>query len=129
MIKQTHFKPYALHDLVWLNATNLRTTHPSRKLAPKCYGPFEVTHIISPTTYQIKLPTQWKIHNVFHASYLSPYRETPEHGQNFPRLPPDLIEGQHEWEVKQIVGMRKFGHKKTLQYKVRWKGYSPAEDT
>jgi hypothetical protein len=96
---------------------------------PKRYGPFKVMKVISHTSYQLELPTQWKIHNVFHASYLSPYHKSLEHGENFMRPPPDLIDGEKEWEVEQIVGMCKFGHKKTLQYKVQWKGYAPADNT
>jgi hypothetical protein len=84
---------------------------------------------ISHVVYQLQLPTIWKIHNVFHASYLSPYKETVEHGPNFLEPPPDLIEGQPEWEVEAIVGMCHFGPKKKKQYQVYWKGYSNAEDT
>jgi hypothetical protein len=54
----------------------------------------------------------WKVHNVFYASYLSPYKETVEHGPNFLEPPPNLIEGQPEWEVEAIVGMCHFGPKK-----------------
>jgi hypothetical protein len=39
------------------------------------------------------------------------------------------LEGDPEFEVEQIVGARRVGKKKTLQYKVRWKGYSPAHDS
>ncbi len=79
--------------------------------------------------YQLKLPGTWKIHNVFHASYLSPYRETPEHGPNYLEPPPDIIEGQPEWEIEAIVGMCLFGQKREKQYRVHWKGYSNAHDT
>ena len=34
-----HFKP---GDLVWLEGTNITTTHPKAKLAPKRHGPFKV---------------------------------------------------------------------------------------
>jgi hypothetical protein len=114
LIKQTHFKPYTFRDLLWLDARNLCTTYPLQKLTPKRYGPFLVTKVISHTSYQLGLPAQWKVHNMFHASYLSPYYKSPEHGENFPKPPPDLINGEKEWEVEQIVGMHKFGHKKTL---------------
>jgi hypothetical protein len=109
LIKQKHFKPYSLQDQVWLDATNLCTTYPSKKLSPKHYGLFAVTQIISPVVYKLHLPKTWRIHDVFHASYLSPVCETPEHGENFPRPPPELIEGEKEWEVKQILGVCKFG--------------------
>ena len=76
----THFKSYQLGDRVWLEGRNLTTTHPTAKLAPRRYGPFPITRVISRTSYQLKLPPQWKIHNVFHATLLTPYRETALNG-------------------------------------------------
>jgi hypothetical protein len=55
--------------------------------------------------------------------------ETELHGPNYPEPPPDISEGDLEFEVEQIVGARRVGKRKTLQYKVRWKGYSPAHDS
>ena len=66
---------------------------------------------------------------MFHASYLSQYRETKEHGPNYLEPPLDIIEGQPEWEVEAIVGMRLYGCKKEKQYRVHWKGYSDAQNT
>jgi len=114
-------------DRVWLDAKNLTTTHPTTKLAPKHYGPFLVTAAISHTSYRLKLPPQWKIHNVFHASLLTPYKETPEHGPNFPEPSPELINGEPEWEVEQIMNTRRRHNQ--LQYLVRWKGFSEAHDS
>jgi hypothetical protein len=85
--------------------------------------------VISHVAYQLNLPPQWKIHNVFHAAYLSPYKETEEHRPNFPEPPPDLIEGEKEYEVERIVDMRHFRCNKKLQYKVRWKGYSKVHNS
>ena len=129
MIKETSFRTYQKGEKVWLDAKNLKTTHPTHKLRVKRYGPFKVIDVLSHVAYQLQLPKTWKIHNVFHASYLSPYKETKEHGTNFFEPPPDIIEGQPEWEVESIVGMRHFGRKKEKQYRVHWKGYSEAEDT
>ena len=50
--------------------------------------------------------------------YLSQYRETKEHKLNYLKPPPDIIEGQSEWEVEAIVGMRLYGRKKEKQYRV-----------
>jgi hypothetical protein len=60
-------------DQVWLEGTNLRLSHPSAKLAPKRYGPFKVLKEISPVVYRLELPPHWTLHNVFHASLLTPY--------------------------------------------------------
>jgi len=78
--------------------------------------------------YKLQIPATWQIHDVFHASLLTPYKETVEHGKNFLEPPPDIIEGEEEWEVEQILDKRIFGRSKKLQFLVRWKGYSPAHD-
>jgi hypothetical protein len=35
------FRPYQKGDEVWLEAKNLKTTHPTTKLRPLRYGPFQ----------------------------------------------------------------------------------------
>jgi transposase InsO family protein len=121
------FIPYCVGDRVWLEARNLNTTHPTAKLAPRRHGPFLVTSVISRTSYRLKLPAQWKVHNVFHASLLTPYKETALNGGKYQEPPPDLINGQPEWEVDQILGARK--RRNQLQYLVRWKGFADAHDS
>jgi hypothetical protein len=72
------------------------------------------------------LPSQWRIHNVFHTSLLTPYKETEEYGDNFMQPPLELINGQEEYEVEQIMNSRQIGHTQKLQYLLHWKGYSHA---
>jgi hypothetical protein len=55
----SRFETYQIGDKVWLEGHNLVTTHPSAKLAPRCYGPFPITGVISCTSYQLKLPSQY----------------------------------------------------------------------
>jgi hypothetical protein len=129
LIKDTQFCPYKIGDQVWLNATNLKTTHPTHKLRTKRYGPFMVLEAISHVAYQLELPPSWKLHSTFHASYLSPYKETVEHGVNFLQPPPDIIDGEPEWEVEAIVGECVHGQKRKKQYCIKWKGYSDAHNT
>lgn len=102
-----HFKPYQTGDLVWLEGHNLNATHSSSKLAPRHYGPFPITCVISHTSDQLKLPPQWKIHNVFHATLLTLYKEMSLNGQCYQEPTPDLIDGQPEWEVESILQVRK----------------------
>jgi hypothetical protein len=68
---------------------------------------------------QLLLPTQWNIHPIFHASLLTPFSETPAHGPNFTRPPPDLIDGKEEYEVEQIRSHWRWGRCKTLQYLIK----------
>ncbi len=128
-IRATKYKPFKEGQKVWLEATHLKTTHPTAKLSPRRYGPFEITKKLSHVVYQLRIPQQWKIHDVFHTALLTPYKETEEHGPNYHEPPPDVIEGEPEWEVEQIVGARRFGCSRRLQYRVRWTGYSDAHDT
>jgi len=70
-------------EQVWLDASHLKLPHQKAKLTPKHLGPFKITQEISPVAYRLELPTNWRIHNVFHASLLMPYHETQAHGPNF----------------------------------------------
>jgi Chromo (CHRromatin Organisation MOdifier) domain len=84
---------------------------------------------MSPVMFKLKLPATWKIHNVFHASLLSPYKEMEEHRPNFKEPPPNLINGKHEYEVEQVLDVRLHERWKKHQYLIRWKGYSEAHDS
>jgi Chromo (CHRromatin Organisation MOdifier) domain len=112
---------------VWLERTNLPLPYESTKLTPKRYGPFPITQKISDTTYRLKLPGHWKIHDTFHAKLLTPYKQTDKYGPNFLEPPPELLEGKPEWEVEEIMGQRQLQNKR--QYLIRWKDYSPAHDS
>ena len=82
-----------------------------------------------PVVYQLELPSEWRIHDVFHISLFSLYKETEAHGPNFVRPPPDLIQGEEEFEVERIINHRLFGRHKTLQYLIKWKGYPESDNT
>ena len=110
-------------DLVWLEGRNLKTDQPTSKLAAKRYGPFPVAQVLSPVTYQLTLPEQWKIHPMFHVDLLTPYKETAFHGDNYTRPPPDLINNEEEYEVEQILDSRVRGRNRKVQYLVKWVGY------
>jgi len=121
------FTPFEKGQKVWLDGRNLKIGYESQKLAPKREGPFEITEVMRPITYHLKLPNQWQIHPVFHASLLSPYLETETHGPNFLQPPPDLIKGEEEYEVEAIIAHRKRG--KGHQYLVKWTGYPSSENS
>ena len=126
-VKTISYKLYKEGDQVWLEGTNLHTTHPMWKLGPKRYGPFKVWEMVGQVNFRLKLPSHWRIHNIFHAKLLHPYKETEEHGENFTKPPPDLVDGEPEWEVEQILDMRTQWSGK--QYLIRWKGYSSAHNS
>jgi len=116
-------------DLVLLEATNLQTTHPKAKLAPRRYGPFKVIWA-SPTNCKIALPLQMKIHLVFHNSLLKPYVETSTHGPNFTRPPPEIVGGEEgHYEIKKILQLQPTRNRRSTEYLVHWKGYTDMDRT
>ena len=70
-----------------------------------------------------------KIHDVFHVDLLTPYRQNQIYGEAFPQPPPDLIEGEEEYEVEEIVSDRRHGRSRSLQYLIKWKGYPQSENS
>ena len=94
------------------------------KLSPKREGPFTIKTKLSDLTYELNLPKRWKIHPVFHASLLTPFRQTEEHGPSFAEPPPDIIEGEEEYEVEEVLDLHR--HHRKLQFLVKWKGYTDA---
>ena len=82
---------------------------------------------INNLSYRLLLPPQWRIHPVFHASLLTPYKENDIHGTNFLEPPPDLVEGELEYEVEAIITHQRSRH--GYQFLVKWKDYSTAENS
>ena len=121
------FKPFTKGDKVWLEARNLKRLIINPKFAPKREGPFTITKVLSPIVYQLRLSKTWKIHPVFHASLLSPYRENEVHSKNFPAPPPDLINREEEYEIEKIIHHR--GTPSSRSFLIRWKGYSAEGDS
>ena len=90
-------------------------------MKPKREGPFEITEVLGPVTYRLRLPNSWRIHNVFHATLLRSYKENTVYGQNFNKPPPELAEGEEVYEIETILNHRKRG--RGYQYYVKWRGY------
>jgi chromatin segregation and condensation protein Rec8/ScpA/Scc1 (kleisin family) len=71
-----------------------------------------------------------KIHDVFHVDLLTPFVETSEYGQAYPQPPPELIDGEEEYEVEEILNDRiKPRMQNQMQYYMKWKGYSQSENS
>ena len=79
--KKNMFTPFKKGEKVWLDTQNLKMSY-HKKMAPKREGPFEIEEVIGPVTYKLKLPKDWKIHNIFHVVLLKPYFEIKTHREN-----------------------------------------------
>ena len=82
--------PLSPGSLVLLDARGIDTQRPSRKLDDKRHGPFEVVEPIGATSYRLRLPSSWKIHDVFHVSKLTPFRTPSFTSQHQHPSIPDL---------------------------------------
>ena len=99
--KNNTFTPFKQGQKVWLDTRHMKISY-HKKMVLKQEGPFEIK-VMVPVTYRLKLPQEWKVHNVFHATLLKPYTETKIYGENYTRPPPELLEEQEVYEVEKIV--------------------------
>jgi len=113
-------------DMVWLLPRNMKTTRPSKKLDYKKIGPFKILAKIGKSAYKLALPLSMAIHNTFHISLLELYKDNRFPSQIKEPPPPIQIEGEDEYELDDIIDSRL--HYNELQYRAKWKGYSPEHD-
>lgn len=73
---------FAPGDQVLLDASDILSSRPSKKLDNLRYGPFMVTACIGEQSYRLRLPPSWKIHDVFHVSKLSRFIPTSFENQS-----------------------------------------------
>ena len=70
-----------------------------------------------------------KIHPVFHVNLLIPFISTDEYGKAYSQPPPELIDGEEEYEVNEIIRHRTKGQSKEKEYFVSWIGYPASENS
>ena len=73
--------------------------------------------------YRLRLPHRMKqLHLVFNVVKLTPALDNPITGRKTEDyLPPIVIDGEAEWEVKEILNSR--WHQRRFQYLIKWKEY------
>jgi hypothetical protein len=112
---------------VWLDARNVTTTAPTKKLADRRLGPFKIVEKISDLNYKLKLPKSMKIHPVFHVSLLYPVTPDTIPGRFKPPPPPIEVRGREEWEVEEILDSRLCRGR--YEYLVKWRGFPSSENS
>ena len=73
--------------------------------------------------YNLAIPPQWRVHDVFHVSLLKPYMAGGGDGLAVPE--PILVDGQEEWEVERILKQR--GRGRRVQFLVKYTGFNESE--
>ena len=113
-------KGFQVGSLVMLSAKNLKQKRPSRKLSHKFIGPFKVLDAVGAQAYRLALPSNYRIHNVFHVTLLEPYDRSRHNDDGF-MPPPELIDDEEQWEVEEVLARRR--RQGVVQYKVKWQGF------
>jgi len=116
-------------DKVFLDVSDIHTTRPSRKLSHQCLSPYPVERWVSSYAYRLMLPPSMNhLHPVFNVVKLTLAPIDPITGRHAPPLPPpELIDGEEEYVVEEILNSRIFRRK--LQYLVKWEGYGVEHNT
>ena len=114
-----------------MNSKFIKTKR-NRKLEAKFFGPFRVFHPVGKQAYKLKLPRNWKIHDVFHVSLLD--QDITKKGQEFsvPEFKPDDDDKKYEVEAIQdstVYAKKADRHLPGLYYLVAWKGYPKEKNT
>lgn len=112
---------------MWLETRDLNLKRPSKKLAEKRIGPYEITEVISPNAVKLKLPKTIRIHPVVNVSRIRPYNPSRIPNHRTPPSPPVEIDGEFEFEVEQILDSRL--SRGRLEYLVKWQNYTEEHNT
>lgn len=118
-------------DHVFVRSDHIRTTRPSKKLAEKFLGPFEVIAKPSRQSYTLRLPQHLRsIHPVFHVSQLEPQKPDVIPNRTQPPPPPIAVDGELEYEIAEVLDSKIDNRRRTckLLYLVRWSGYENTDE-
>ena len=99
---------YQPGDKVYLDASDIHMTRPSQKLSHKRLGPFSIVRKVGNGAYRLRLLfSMSRVHPVFNVVKLTQAPEDPIPGR-CPRPPPlpEIIDGEEEWVVEEILDSR-----------------------
>jgi hypothetical protein len=121
--KRTPAPEYAPGDKVYLDASDIQTTRPSKKLSHRRLGPFPIVKKVGNGAYRLRLPPSMsRLHPVFNVVKLTPAPDDPIEGRRLrPPPPPELVDGEEEWIVEEILDSKVINRK--LRYLVKWEGF------
>src|SRR3979490_125257 len=120
---------YRVGDRVFLDASDIRTTRPSRKLGHRYLGPYVIQSRVGKHSYKLQLPLSMsRLHPVFNVVKLIPAPEDPIPGRRAePPPPPELVDGEEHYVVEKVLDSRLMRGR--LHFLVKWEGYGYEENT
>jgi hypothetical protein len=111
--KRTKAPEYKPGDKVYLDASDIQTTRPSRKLSHRNLGPFPIERRVGNNAYRLRLPVSMKrLYPVFNVIKLTPAPIDPITGRHAPPPPlPEIVDGEEEWVVEEILDSKMMNRK------------------
>jgi hypothetical protein len=113
---------FKVGDLVMIDARNMKTKRPSKRLDHKKICPVKLLKKIGTRAFSVELPTTIEVHNVFHVSLLEPYRKSKVAGHHQPPPPTEEVEEEQNWEVESVANSRYNKKRKRVEYLVFLEG-------
>src|SRR3979490_2131693 len=120
---------YHVGNRVFLGASNIRTTPPSRKLGHRYLSPYVIQSQVGKHSYKLQLPLSMsRLHPVFNVVKLIPAPEDPIPGRRAePPPPPELVDGEEHYVVEKVLDSRLMRGR--LHFLVKWEGDGYGENT
>ena len=110
---------FEVGDFVLLDAKNIRfRVEGPRKLLHRFLGPFEILKKVGKLAYELRLPPNMEMHDVFHVSLLRPYKR----GEGAAPPPAVLPDSELEYEVEAILGHEDDSDNERF-FQVKWTGH------
>ena len=96
---------------------------PRNFVQTKWLGPFKIIGAIGEVSFKLKLPSEWKVHNVFHASLLKPF--VP--GTRYKAPEPSSMDedGVPVWDLECVLKHKDSTSGGTRSYLVAWSNFGP----
>ncbi|KAK4278290.1 hypothetical protein QN277_016155 [Acacia crassicarpa] len=102
-------------------------------LIRKYVGPYKIVGKVGKVSYKLDLPSNLKIHPVFHVSMLKPFHEDKDDPDRAisTRAPPTMTKS-FDREIEEVLAdrvVRRRGVPPSTQYLIKWKGLPESEAT
>ena len=111
--KRTLDLDYQPRDRVYLDAGDIQTTWPLKKLSHQRLGSFPVVCKVGNSSYHLRLPPSMsRLHPVFNIVKLTLAPEDPVPGRHpCPPPLPEIVNGEEEWIIEAILDSRVINQK------------------